>query len=338
MIALGIDTHKHTHTVVALTHLGELVGEFQIETTSVGYRQFISCLSQFGDDEIKIGIEGAGAWGAGLCQALQADGYAVFEVERPTRKDRSRGKSDRIDALAAAQTVLSGRGLSTPRQGGMRRALACVLVAYRSEIQERTRLRNQIQSLAVTAPPCLRERIGHGTGAKLECRLAHLRSGARASSEERVVFDVLRSLAKRSRELGRAAQAHEKQMSALVAQLDPTLLDEYGVGPVCAAKLLVADPRRFRCESAFARSNGTAPLEASSGKTVRHRLSRRGDRQVNNAIHTIALIRSVHHPESRAYLERRISEGKTRKEAMRALKRQISRRLYKRICAGGLTL
>lgn len=190
----------------------------------------------------------------------------------------------------------------------------------------------------MTAPPRLRERIGDGSGAAIERKLAYVRPKADASAEERIQLDVLRALAKRSRDLSTSAQTHREQICELIGELDPTLLDEYGVGPISAAKLLVADPKRFRYEQAFARCNGTAPLEASSGMTVRHRLNRRGDRQVNNAIHTIALIRSVRHPETRAYLERRMSEGKTRKEAMRCLKRQISRRLYKRICEKGLTL
>jgi transposase len=104
--------------------------------------------------------------------------------------------------------------------------------------------------------------------------------------------------------------------------LDTTLLEEPGVGPIPAGKLLAGDPARFKSEAAFARCNGTAPQPASSGKSIRHRLSR-GDRQVNNAIHTIALSRSIHHAEMRAYLERRISEGNTRREAMRALKRHL---------------
>jgi transposase len=151
------------------------------------------------------------------------------------------------------------------------------------------------------------------------------------------MLTVLRDLAKRARQLEEQADRYRGETTRLVRQLNPALLDEPGVGPISAAKLLVCDPARFKSEAAFARCNGTAPQPASSGQTIRHRLSRSGDRQANNAIHTIAMSRSVNHPESRAYLERKISQGKTRREAMRSLKRHLSRRLYKRLGTVPLT-
>ena len=148
---------------------------------------------------------------------------------------------------------------------------------------------------------------------------------------------MLRDLARRARQLDADAGRYRQQITELVRLLDAGLLEEPGVGPISAAKLLVCDPARFRGEAAFARCNGTAPQPASSGQTIRHRLSRGGDRQANNAIHTIAMSRSVNHAETRAYLERKISQGKTRREAMRSLKRHLSRRLYKRLATVPLT-
>ena len=148
---------------------------------------------------------------------------------------------------------------------------------------------------------------------------------------------MLRDLARRARQLDTQAGSYREQITRLVEELSPGLLDEPGVGPVSAAKLLVCDPARFTSEAAFARCNGTAPQPASSGQTVRHRLSRGGDRQANNAIHTIAMNRSINHAESRAYLNRRINQGKTRREAMRSLKRHVSRRLYHRLIEVPLT-
>jgi transposase len=147
----------------------------------------------------------------------------------------------------------------------------------------------------------------------------------------------MRDLAARSRALAVDLTRYERELEGLVQTLDPTLLQEPGVGPISAAKLLVCDPARFKSESAFARCNGTAPIPASSGKTVRHRLNRGGDRQVNRAIHTIALSRSLHDQQTRAYLDRRISEGKTKREAMRALKRHLSRQLFQRLREAHLT-
>jgi transposase len=187
------------------------------------------------------------------------------------------------------------------------------------------------------AQTTLRERIGRGHGAQLVRRLACMRARPGTDIEEATIFEVLRALARRVRALDTEIHHYQHEIARLVHSLDPTLLDEPGIGPISAGKLLACDPARFKSEAAFARANGTAPQPASSGKTIRHRLSRGGDRQVNNAIHMIALSRSLHHTETRAYLDRRISEGKTKREAMRALKRHLSRNLFKRLLDTPLT-
>jgi hypothetical protein len=238
----------------------------------------------------------------------------VVEIERPRRRERRAGKSDRIDALTAAKRALTNENVSIPRGRGVLTALRALLIARRSAVAERTRLLNQLQALNATAPIMLRERIGEGTGKQLERRILSMRARRSADVETRVVFAVMRDLAARSRALAADARRYEKELAELVGSLDPTLLDEPGIGPISAAKLFACDPARFKHEAAFARCNGTAPIPASSGKTVRHRLSRGGDRQVNNAIHTIAIIRAKDQPQTRAYLDRRIREGKTKRE------------------------
>jgi transposase len=330
MIAVGVDTHKHRHVAVALDALGGVLGELVIAATAAGYGQLVAWLSGL-DGEVVVGIEGAGSYGAGVCQHLRDAAVRVVEVERPRRRDRRTGKSDAIDALLAAKRVIAGDGLSTPRAAGTHAALRVLLVAYRSCVEERTRLLNQLQGLHVTAPAALRERIGHGNGARLAGRLARMRDRPGAQLHEQTMLAVLRDLARRARQLDTQASQYRSQITALVRELHPTLMDEPGVDPISAAKLLVLDAARFRNEAAFARGNGTAPQPASSGQTIRHRLSRAGDRQANNAIHTIAMNRAVNHPESRAYLERKTRQGKTHREAMRALKRHISRRMYRRL-------
>ena len=264
-------------------------------------------------------------------------GHSAVEVERPSRRARHAGKSDRIDALAAARKVLGGEGLSPPRAGGARAALTALLATYRSCVSERTRLLNQLQSLVDTAPVALRERINEGSGKPLERRIAKMRARPDVEVTERTAFAVMRGLATRSHALAADAACYERELAELVRSLAPMLLEEVGVGPISAAKLLVCDPGRFKSEAAFAGCNGTAPIPASSGKTVRHRLNSGGDRQVNNAIHTIALSRALHHPETRAYLDRRIGEGKTKREAVRALKRHLSRSLFSRLVELPLT-
>jgi hypothetical protein len=336
MIAVGVDTHKHWHVVVALDALGRLLGEIVIAATMAGYCELVVWLARL-DGEVVVGIEGAGSYGAGLCQHLVDAKIHVVEVERPRRRDRRAGKSDQIDALLAAKRVLASDGVSTPRAAGSRAALSVLLVAYRSCVEERTRLLNQLQGLHVTAPAVLRERIGPGNGARIAERLVRMRNRPDANRQEQTMLAVLRDLAKRARHLEEQAGRYRDQITRLVRELNPTLLDEPGVGPISAAKLLVCDPARFRNEAAFARCNGTAPQPASSGQTIRHRLSRSGDRQANNAIHTIALNRSINHPESRTYLHHKISQGKTHREALRALKRHVSRRLYHQLTTPPLT-
>src|ERR1039457_1811736 len=320
MIAVGVDTHKHQHLAVAVDALGQLLAEITITATLAGYRELLAWLAAL-EGEIRVGIEGAGSYGAGLCEYLQDNAITVFEVERPRRRERRTGKSDRLDALLAAKTVLGDDWLSTPRGHG-----------------ERSRLYNQLQALHVGAPATLRERVGPAkNGAKLAQRLTGMRTRPNASLQENTTLQVLRDLANRTRALDQQAQDYTRQIDALTRELAPALMDEPGVGPICAAKLIPFNPARFKSEAAFARANGTAPQPASSGKTVRHRLSRGGDRQINTAIYTIALSRSVHHAPSRAYIQRRIEEGKTKREAMRSLKRYLSRDLYQHFTKTPLT-
>src|SRR5215211_8111816 len=229
MIAVGVDTHKQRHYAVALDQLGQLLGELSFAASAAGYaelRRWAECLGE--GQRLVFGIEGAGSWGAGLCQHLQRAGHAVVEVERPRRAERRAGKSDRIDALAAAKHVLVGEKLSTPRRRGTLSALRALLNVRRQTSAERTRLLNQLQALNVTAPVALRERIGDGTGKQLERRLLSMRSRAGGDIEERAVFGVMRDLAARSRALAADAKRYEHDLAELVRSLDPTLLDEPG--------------------------------------------------------------------------------------------------------------
>lgn len=164
MIAVGVDTHKHEHVARALDRLGQIVGELSVPASLDGYQAFADWLSEFGGP-IRVGIEGTGSFGAGLCEFLVADGVDVVEVERPRRKDRRHGKSDGIDAPIAARKVLADNGLAIPRAGGSRQALAALLMVYRATVAERVRVVNQLQSLHTTAPLAMRERIGPGNGA-----------------------------------------------------------------------------------------------------------------------------------------------------------------------------
>ena len=222
MVAVGVDTHKHEHLARALDGLGQLVGGVRITADAAGYLELADWLSELGDDVV-VGIEGSGTFGAGLCEFLLAAGIRVVEVERPRREDRRRGKSDEIDALLAARKVLAGDGLSTPRAGGTRQALSALLVAYRSCVGERTRVLNQLQALHTSAPLALRERIGPGNGRKLCARIQRMRARARGPEAERTIFAVLRDLASRARQLEVKARAYKAELSRLIGSLDSGL-------------------------------------------------------------------------------------------------------------------
>ena len=337
MIAVGVDTHKDSHYAVALDQVGQIVAELSVPATSVGYAELQHWAEPLADaDELVFGLEGVGSWGAGLFQHLQRTGHPVVEVERPRRRDRRAGKSDRIDAIAAAKSVLTDERVATPRSRGILTAVRALLIARRSAVAERTRVLNQIQALNASAPTGLRERIGAGTGKQLERRLLAMRTRPNANLEEHTVFAVMRDLAAHSRALEPTPSATSSSSpNSSPRSIHAARRGGHRTYLRRQAPRLRSQPLQDR--GAFARCNGTAPIPASSGKTVRYRLNPGGDRQANNAIHTIAIIRAKHQPETRAYLERRIKEGKTRREALRSLKRHISRELYHRLAAIPLT-
>jgi transposase len=233
MVAVGVDTHKERHYTVALDPLGQLLGERSFAASAAGYHELQRWAERA--DELVFGVEGAGSWAAGLCQHLQETGHTVLEAERPRRRERRAGKSDRIDALSAAQRALGSEHVSIPRRRGVLTALRALLIARRSAVTERTRLLSQLQALNATAPIMLRERIGDGTGKQLERRITSMRARPGDDIETRAVFAVMRDLAARSRALAADARRYEKELAELVRSLDRTLVDEPGVGPISAA-------------------------------------------------------------------------------------------------------
>ncbi len=239
MIAVGVDTHKDSHYAVALDQVGQILAELVVPATRAGYADLQQWAEPLADaDELVFGLEGVGGWGAGLFQHLQRAGHPVVEVERPRRRDRRAGKSDRIDAIAAAKSVLTDERVSTPRSRGILTAMRALLIARRSAVAERTRVLNQVQALNASAPTSLRERIGAGTGKQLERRLLSMRTRPNADLEERTVFAVMHDLAAHSRALGADAKRYQQQLAELITTLDSTLLDGAGIGPISAAKLL----------------------------------------------------------------------------------------------------
>jgi transposase len=324
-VAIGVDTHKHVHVAVALDRFGAQLGSREAETTETGYRSLLAWALELGLPA--FAVEGCGSSGAGLVRFLERAGVTVWECERPRRQERRRGKSDLIDAALAARRLLTGDGVSLPRGGGRREELRLLLLERRSAIQARTAALNQLSALVVTAPEQVRVRLGALSGERLARAAALLRP------RPDVITGVLRRLGRRVERLSQEVVEVERRLALLLAEVAPDLLDECGVGPVCGAQLLVSsgDPNRMAREASFAALAGTSPLDASSGQQRRHRLNRGGDRQLNWALHVIALARIQHHAETAAYYQRLLATGKTAREARRCIKRALARYFYRRL-------
>lgn len=331
-VAIGVDAHKYAHTAVALDRLGRLLERRELEASAEGYAQLWTWASALGAPA--FAVEGSGCYGAGLARFLAAAGATVHECERPSRRERRRGKSDALDAETAARKLLAGgRGLSQPRGGGRREALRVLLVERASADGARTEALNQLHALVVTAPDDLRGRLGSLGENTLARAAAGLRPRPAATEQTQVLVDVLRRLGRRVLTLGEQLRANERELARLIGAIEPGLLAETGVGPVCAAQLVVSSgtPGRMRSEASFAALAGASPLDASSGLQQRHRLNRGGDRQLNRALHVIALSRKQHHAQTGAYYATLLARGKTKREALRCVKRMLARYFYRRL-------
>jgi len=334
----GVDTHKDTHTAAVIDTAGRLLGSRQFQTTAAGYAALLSWLRSFGA-LLLVGVEGTGVYGAGLAEHLQAAGVELVEVDRPDRKSRRfDGKSDPIDAEAAARAALAQVRTGTPKQrGGPVDALRTLRVARRSAVQHRATVMRQVKALLVTAPDGLRAQLRDLSDAALIRTCAALRPAVAdplevAVAEPLVASKVaLRSLARRYQDLTTDIAELDALLEPLVAALNPTLLTRPGVGVDAAGQLLVTagdNPERLRHEAAFAALTGTNPVPASSGRTQRHRLNRGGDRHANCTLYRIVLSRLRYDPRTRAYVERRTKDGLSKKEIIRCLKRYVAREIY----------
>lgn len=333
MVIGGVDTHLDVHVAAAVNQIGGLLGTASFPTTPRGYGQLLAWLAGFGR-VVQVGVEGTSSYGAGLTRALEADGIAVVEVDRPNRQERRRvGKSDTIDAIAAARACLAGEALGSPKtKNGNVEGIRVFGVARTSAIKARTQTMNQIRSLVSTAPAELRERLRALTMPELVRTCASFRPGT-GSAVETTTKVALRVLARRVQYLDEEVAELDQRRTGLVKEVAPQLLAAHGVGPHTAATLLVTvgdNPERLRNEATFARLCGVAPIPAGSGKTDGyHRLHRGGDRQANSALWTIVLSRMATHPETRAYVARRTKEGKQTGFIMRCLKRHVAREIFK---------
>jgi transposase len=326
----GVDTHKDVHVAAVVDERGKILETASFEVNTRGYAALQRWLEEFGT-LVKVGVEGTGSYGAGLARHLSEHGIEVVEVNRPNRQmRRRRGKSDPVDAESAARSVLNGEATTVPKShDDIVESIRVLRVAFCSARDTRVRLGLQIRDLIVTAPASLRESMPGTTVARV-AQCARFRPGDVRDPHEATRL-ALKTLARRYQDLTEEIRSLTKILDGLTKEANPALRAAKGVGVDVASILLVtagSNCCRLRSESAFAAMCGVSPLLASSGQTNRHRLNRSGNRQANNALWRIAMIRMINDEETLAYLARRTAEGKTKRDVTRCLKRHIAREVF----------
>jgi len=326
----GIDTHAETIHVAVIDPWGRELGDREFVTTPAGYRQALAFLASHGEVAV-VGIEGTSSYGVGITRTVTAAGLEVAEVIRPERQVRRRqGKSDPLDAYQAAYAALSGRATAAAKSSDIA-ALRALHNARRSAVKARQAAQVQVRQQLVTAPIPVREKYRSLTLLRLIRALAASRPASHTDPECRGVLTALRALARRHLGLTQEIRQLDATLTELIQLSAPHLLHLHGVGVTTAAQLLITaggNPDRLRSEASFAALCGTAPVPASSGKTIRHRLSRGGDRAANHALHTIAVVRMGNHPRTRQFVHRQRDRGRSTPEILRILKRAIAREMF----------
>lgn len=330
-VVIGADTHLDTIHLAALDSVGKPIADAEFRTCPRGYAAAIAWARQQGTILV-AGVEGTSSYGMGLTTALQQAGISVVEVIRPDRSARRRkGKSDPLDAYAAARIALAGEGIAVPKDEHTI-ALRALLTARRGAMKARTATINQIRSLLVTAPAELRERYRSHSRIALIRTLARCRPASHTDPTACAVLTACKAMAQRAEFLEAQERDLTAQLDQLVTAINPGLRAAYGIGPDTAAQFLVTaggNPERLRTEASFAALCGTAPVPASSGKTQRHRLSRGGDRAANHALHRVALVRMSADERTRDYVARQLANGRSKMEILRLLKRALAREVFR---------
>jgi len=329
----GFDTHADSNVgAVFDTATSRLLATETFPTTTAGYEAALSWLCGFGVIDA-VGIESTGSYGAGLARHLAVSSVRVVEVNRPERLDRRLdGKDDFVDARAAARAVLSGRATAIPKAGdGPVEAIRVLEIVHDSAIGDRTEAINQFKALLVRAPAAFRDRHSPVT---LRHQLATARRFRTGASDDMVTIELkmaLKTLAQRIEFLEAQIAEIDDRLRPIIAEHFPAVLGLHAVGIHSAAQLLMAagdNAERLSSDAAFAKLCAACPKPASSGKTIRYRLDRGGDRRANKALYRIVIVRMRFDPRTRDYVARRLAEGKTKREIIRCLKRFVAREIF----------
>jgi transposase len=329
---VGVDPHRDSHAIAVVeVRTGVVVVESSVAADSGGYAEALWVAEEHAPGRRAFAIEGAGSFGAGLTRFLAEHGEQVFEVGRLRRGRRLGGKTDALDAVRAARSVFEQKRPATPRSNGEREALRALMAARNGAVNAKRAGLCQLRDLLITTPEPLRSELRTLSRARLLRRLSASRPRRRSDPELQGALLALRAVARRVQQLTVEERELAQEIEKLISKLAPQLLSQPGVGPLLAAQIVLSWSHRGRLvsEAAFARLAGAAPIPASSGQTIRVRLDRGGDRQLNRALHQIVLTRRRMHRPTIDYIERRVQEGKSRREATRCLKRYLARNLYR---------
>ena len=339
LVTGGVDTHLDVHVAAVVDANGGVLAVESFPATPAGHTELQAWLVSFGVVE-RVGVEGTGAYGAGLARHLTRSGLVVIEADRPNRQERRRnGKSDELDAIEAARGALSGRvsGLAKTGTGNVE-ALRALLVAKRSARSMRISAVVRLRHLTFTAPDELRQRLAHLSVTALVNEATRLRPHRYGDPVLRATKTAAGILARRVQALDAELVLLDTQLEPLVKATAPALFNVYGCGFDTAATLLTAagdNAARIRSEAAWAKLCGVAPIPATTGKTTnRVRLNPGGNRHANNALWRIVLTRlGQHEPRTVDYMNRRLAEGKSKPEIFRCLKRYVAREVYRTLRA-----
>jgi transposase len=344
LITVGVDTHQLTHHAAIIDEHQQPLADREFAATSAGYRQLLDWAGGFGPIS-RVGVESTGSYGAGLTRVLLVAGVEVLEVRQPERATRARqGKSDALDAYSAARQAATGAARGLPKvKTGIVESIRMLKIARDSAVKDRTGAYSQLRDLITTAPCVIHDELIAMTGhQRVRQAVAYRPDPARLTDPVHGAKKSLRALARRIQALDAEIAEADRDLGRLTATAAPSLLAMRQVGTQTAAQMVITAGQnidRMRTEASFAKLVGVAPLPASSGKSgIRHRLNRGGDRQANSALYMVVIGRLKNDPRTQAYLDRRLTDGKTKNETIRCLKRHLARSIYRALRNDLMTL
>lgn len=334
-VVVGVDTHKHLHVAAAIDEVAGVLETVTVANDSAGSAQLVTWAEGFGK-VVAFGIEGTGSYGSAVASYVRRHGHKVVEVSRPDRRlRRLHGKSDTLDAENAARAVLSGVATAVPKTAdGTVEMIRQLKVAHDTAVKNRSATMITLKAMLVHASDSLKTETAGKTPRMLARHLAALRPRAMDTPDDSNRH-VLRSLARRWQALNEETTELGAMIEQLVTTKAPHLLNEFGIGVDTAAEILIVagdNPERIRSEAAFAKLAGISPVPTGSGMTSgKHRINHGGHRQLNAAIYRTVIVRMQHHEPTKAYVARRITEGKSKRDIIRCLKRYVIREVYQLI-------